>query len=552
MDINLNINLLCKLEGISGAAASCGLDFTKLDDKKAELLEISEFLGITHEQTVFFSCISELSFQKTVSIDALSKHMGCSSLKLVTMLQDVEALEKKGYVQKVIKARARKYSYNDFGYNVPHNVIEALRMNDRSLLDQATKFDLPGFLKHISDMVEERQSKSLLTEQLMREVEFLTSSNLNMPFIQFVDSTLSSPAGKCTIFCVAYSRLKGAFCLSLERFSNALFDDLVDQLEYCQEIAAGTHELIRKGMLKSGDSEFDGDKTISLEHRAAKVLYQDYPALLLPDPAAKGATSWRSFKRKKLYYPAELMEEVKELQDVLQPGRFRNYRKALLKSKLSSGVTAIFFGAPGTGKTETVYQIARNTGRDVCMVDLSQTKSKWFGESEKRVKQIFVDYSEMLKNTDREPILFINEADGLFSRRTGVNGASQSSDQTLNTMQNILLQSLEGFEGILIATTNLTGNLDRAFERRFTFKMDFPKPDVGVRMSIWKSKVPKLSEAEAARLAEKFDLTGGEIDIQVRQVILKRVLNPKVRIVEALEDSCKKNHGFSEKKRIGF
>ena len=145
-----------------------------------------------------------------------------------------------------------------------------------------------------------------------------------------------------------------------------------------------------------------------------------------------------------------------------QPSRFRNYRKALERNGLSKGVTAIFYGAPGTGKTETVYQLAKKTGRDICMVELSQTKSKWFGESEKRVRQIFVDYAEMLRNCDREPILFINEADGLFSKRGNVGGNSSSSDHTVNTMQNILLQCLEDFEGILVATTNLNGNLDKA------------------------------------------------------------------------------------------
>lgn len=232
---------------------------------------------------------------------------------------------------------------------------------------------------------------------------------------------------------------------------------------------------------------------------------------------------------------------------------FRSYRKALQRNKLSSGITAVFFGEPGTGKTEAVYQLARKTGRDIMMVDLNQTKSKWFGESEKLVKKIFDNYYALLKNSDIEPILFINEADGLFTKRIDLNtGRGNSSEQAINTIQNILLQALENFEGILLATTNLTKNLDKAFERRFTFKIDFPKPDSIVRKNIWMSKLPELSESEATALGEKFEITGGEIDVQVRQVILKRILNKKLSLFDAVYECCSKDHGFSGKRSIGF
>jgi SpoVK/Ycf46/Vps4 family AAA+-type ATPase len=263
--------------------------------------------------------------------------------------------------------------------------------------------------------------------------------------------------------------------------------------------------------------------------------------------------SYKSLTEKKLYFPEDLRQQIGALGDVMRPNMFRSYRKALLRNKLSSGITAVFFGEPGTGKTEAVYQLARKTGRDIMMVDLSETKSKWFGESEKIVKKIFDNYSALLKNSDVEPILFINEADGLFTKRIDLNaGRGNSSEQAINTIQNILLQALENFEGILLATTNLTKNLDKAFERRFTFKIDFPKPDRIVRKDIWLSKLPELSESEAASLSAKFEITGGEIDVQVRQVILKRILNKKLSLFDAVYECCSKDHGFSGKKRVGF
>ena len=133
-----------------------------------------------------------------------------------------------------------------------------------------------------------------------------------------------------------------------------------------------------------------------------------------------------------------------------------------------------------------------------------------------------------------------------------MNGNTTAADHAINTIQNILLQALENFEGILIATTNLTDNLDKAFERRFTFRINFPKPDSSVRMSIWKNKLPDLSEEEAGMLGERFDITGSEIEVQVRQVLLKKVLDKKTDLYNLLVESCSKDHGFTGRKKIGF
>ncbi|MBE0667021.1 MAG: ATP-binding protein, partial [Bacteroidales bacterium] len=183
----------------------------------------------------------------------------------------------------------------------------------------------------------------------------------------------------------------------------------------------------------------------------------------------------------------------------------------------------------------------------------SQTKSKWFGESEKLVKQIFTDYKTLLLNSPSEPILFINEADGLFGRRMDCGTDSSSADQTVNTVQNILLQELEDFEGILIAATNLPGSLDKAFERRFSFMIKFTKPDAGCRQRIWKNKLPELSAKEAESQAARFELTGGDIDVKVRKVLLKKALDNKALLSDILEESCTDDIGLTARRIIpGF
>jgi len=548
----LNPNLLNRMEKISAAASAGNLNSQKLTAVSDDISEVSKFLSITADQAVFFSGLTELSFQKQVSLDSLAKHFKSSVMKLVSSMHELEALEKKGYIHKNIRKRGRNYSYNDLGFSVPHNVIEALRKADASLLSTTNKFELPGFLKQISDTIEERNESIMSTSDLIEEAEALISKNIELPFVSYVNKSLVHTLSKCFVFALSYLRLKGRSNLDSDFFYDAVFDDFSEQLQFAQMIANGSHELIKKDILRLESSEFEGDKAVVLSDKTTKVLFQAYPALL-SDPKNSGLIPSSTLTEKKLYFNSGVGEQVRSLEDILKTSRFKAYRKELKKNKLKEGMTAIFFGAPGTGKTEAVYQIARKTERDIMMVDLSQTKSKWYGESEKVVKKIFDDYAGLLKVCNKEPILFINEADGFFSKRLDMNGSrSSTTDQTNNVVQNILLQALENFEGILFATTNLTENLDKAFERRFSFRINFAKPDVRARQSIWKSKLPYLTERNAALLAEKFEITGGEIDVQVRQVILKKVLNKKADVFDLLVESCRKGNGFESRKKLGF
>jgi SpoVK/Ycf46/Vps4 family AAA+-type ATPase len=130
----------------------------------------------------------------------------------------------------------------------------------------------------------------------------------------------------------------------------------------------------------------------------------------------------------------------------------------------------------------------------------------------------------------------INECDGLFSRR--IINTQRSTDQTLNTIQNILLEELEKFQGILLATSNLAGNLDSAFERRFLFKIEFQKPSPEVKLKIWKNKLNWIEDGFAKVLSERFNLSGGEIDNVVRKILMKDVLTGKLPSNEEIIDFC--------------
>lgn len=221
----------------------------------------------------------------------------------------------------------------------------------------------------------------------------------------------------------------------------------------------------------------------------------------------------------------DLYAQISELSSILTEKRFADVQTRLRDAGMRLGFCCLFYGAPGTGKTETVYQLARLTGRDILRVDVDKIKSCWVGESEKNIKSLFTRYRNICKNTKLAPILLFNEADAVLGIR--MEGASTAVDKMENSIQNIILQEMESLEGIMIATTNLTTNLDKAFERRFLYKIRFEKPSLEARTRIWMDMLYGLSETDAHTLASKFDLSGGEIENIVRKHTVGAILSGK-------------------------
>lgn len=196
----------------------------------------------------------------------------------------------------------------------------------------------------------------------------------------------------------------------------------------------------------------------------------------------KGLIRADTLSEKDLIYNPSEFEQITRLSSILSEERFIEVQNRLRSAGMRPGFCCIFYGAPGTGKTETVYQLARQTGRDIMRVDVDKIKSCWVGESEKNIKILFDRYRNICKNSKPAPILLFNEADAVLGVR--MEGAARAVDKMENSIQNIILQEMETLEGIMIATTNLTTNLDKAFERRFLYKIRFDKPSVEVRSKI--------------------------------------------------------------------
>jgi glycosyltransferase involved in cell wall biosynthesis len=172
-------------------------------------------------------------------------------------------------------------------------------------------------------------------------------------------------------------------------------------------------------------------------------------------------------------------------------------------------------------------------------VDVEKIANKWIGDSEKNTKKIFDEYYEFSNQCELTPILFFNE-DSIFSKRVEV---GHSSDRTHNSMQNILLEELEKFDGILFATTNLLDNIDDAFDRRFLFKIEFKKPSNDIRKKIWHSKLNFLDKKQLCILAA-YDMTGAQIELVARKYMLRKILYNMTFNIDDLINYIDKEIGY--------
>lgn len=318
---------------------------------------------------------------------------------------------------------------------------------------------------------------------------------------------------------------------------------------------SGSHKLQRLDLIEMvTESSFFGKRTkLILTDRGKELYFGEDARFFVEKIDDKELIRASGIREKRLFFSPEEQEQLSLVGNVLNEENYRALVDRLEAKSLPRGIAVLLYGEPGTGKTESVMQWARQSGRDIVHVDISASKSMWYGESEKIVKQIFTRYRSICKHSAQKPILLFNEADALFSTRQNLTGRG-GTDQTENTIQNIILEEMETLDGILIATTNLVDNLDKAFERRFLFKIRFNKPSVEAKRNIWLDKLPVLTDEQATRLAATYNFSGGEIDNIVRKVTLTEVVDGTAPSWENLIRICneeKIGRGGSSGK-IGF
>ena len=298
-----------------------------------------------------------------------------------------------------------------------------------------------------------------------------------------------------------------------------------------------------------------GEWVLSQEGWLAMLDNQEEVESIIPteeDENINMLTSYKQLAQRPLYFSDKTEEQVQTLTNLLHEEQLAKVRQALKTHNMPLGFCCLFYGAPGTGKTELVQQLAIATQRDLFQVNIATLRDKYVGESEKQLKRIFDKYRSLVSTQEHAPILFFNEADAIFGNR--MENTQRSVDKMENALQNIILQEMEVLDGIMICTTNLTSCLDKAFDRRFIYKVEFEKPTNQARKLIWQSMLSSLNDEQATELANRFDFSGGQIQNISRKQVINAIFSGKDELdYDQIKLDCQ-NESISRNSRgkVGF
>ena len=517
--------------------------------------EIQKELNITIDEAMVLSIIMSYQIQDTysTSFDSLKKDFKLQSDEYLKYLNIAYKLEKKGFIALAEERRRGRSSRISPEFNVDDMIFNKLILG-YDYLDDVDFSDIYSVVKVIAELIYKKDDKKLTEFRLVSEANRVFDK-LDIKE-EFTKAILKySTKEKLLLMYLIYEYTEGKREERASRCCEIFFDDLSHRARYLETILKKELDIFKDKLvqLEERSGLFDSSTDIQLTPKAIALLLQSKDKNKKQEFKAQFTKhiKFNSLK-KEIFLDERVARDINQLKDVCSSKNFNKIVKDLKKANLPSGIVSIFYGFAGTGKTASVYEIAKLTKRDVLQVDISSIQSKWVGESEKNTKAIFDEYYKACEILKSKPILLFNEADAIISKRLDVNDAV---GQMNNTMQNILLEELENFDGIFMATTNLIDNMDDAFSRRFLNKIKFDRPTAKTREFIWKSKLPELEDKIYEKLS-KYDLSGGQIENVTRKYLINKILNQKEfdfdEILEYIKEEIEFKNNDENILKVGF
>jgi hypothetical protein len=485
-----------------------------------------------------------------VTIEDLADHFDVNALDIVAYHVELKEMASEGILEDRKNGRNQLYLADKL-FTVPNNIVNAILKNKTIEKDHKdTVKDFLSFLNELDRLFAMRYEELINTRELETEAENLKSQYYHLKEIQKLEKLQINKQEQLFFYHLCMRTISGYKEVVIETVTDDIFDNLRERFLFNKKMLKRNGMLFHHELIEFTKSFFRNNQRVKLTDKGLNAVFGEDEDLFIVKEEVDNMIKPGEIQTKPLFYNAQELEKITFLKDMLQTDKLPELQNRLKEHNMPFGITVLLHGSPGTGKTETVKQLARETKREIIQVDMSQTKSMWFGESEKRVKEIFDEYNRYSKKKDTLPILLFNEADAIFSTRKQVNKSPVS--QTENTIQNILLEHLENFEGILVATTNLTMNLDKAFDRRFLYKIKFNAPSTETKSKIWKSKLENLTEADCLTLAGKYNFSGGQIDNIARKVLTEEILYGEKPDINKIMNYCDDEFIQKERNTLGF
>ena len=509
------MTLLQAIERVVELAKDSKMSPEFMKKAKTEIQLLAKSYGITERQAVLF-CVCMEKGPRRVDYDDLASYLDLNKIGVLSYANDIDALVRR----RLLKFRDVR---DEDDFDIPSVVIRSLKHNEVYQLPQRKGLDCAAMFELLDQWFEDLDDGAISPHALCDELQTLFEDNPQVGFVKHLREYYLDAEDEMMVAYFAH-RLVNRDDDDI-RFGDIedLYDSRAAFTNAKSILSSGNHKLQYKKLIEHRCVDGLTDVTrYKLTESAKRTLLAE---MKINEAEEKLADMLDSSKltEKKLYFPKDIQRQVEELGSFLQPENYQKIQERMKEKGFRYGFACLFYGSPGTGKTETVYQLAKKTGRNIMVVDVPQLKSMWVGQSEKNVKALFDRYREQVKRAKLTPILLFNEADAIIGKRKS--GAENAVDKMENSLQNIILQEMEQLDGIMIATTNLQENMDKAFERRFLYKIKFDKPTEEARASIWHTMIPDLSELDVHTLASKYDFSGGQIENIARHYAIDNILH---------------------------
>lgn len=524
--------------------------------KCAEAFEfLSEALGFNSIQCVIIAMLVEKG--QAMSFRQMGQVLGLSRLSMMTHFNEFEKLfEARWLIHRGAREKDGMYE----GYCLAHGVVTAIRENRPFVPEPLDCKDTQEFVEKLASHIDKGfRDDSLSFEDEKHWLMEFVRANKDLPVCQTVLKLLDNDSIIFLMLAISdYCNYYGASNegIGSRELQIVYQDEASMSFRYItSNLKNGSHELFRQNLIehKCEDGLADTETYVLSKYMKDDVLSGFTPT----DFTDKAIPKMNGFKKnedivgKTLFYNEREGEQVKRLQAILSQEQLPLVQERLREKGLRTGVCILLHGAPGTGKTATAYELASQTGRDIIQVQVTDFTDKYVGESEAKLKNIFDRYRLCCMNSEVAPILLLNEGDAILSKRT--TNVERSVDQMSNALQNILLEEMEYLDGIMIVTTNLTTNLDSAFERRFIFKIQFDKPNKNVKAHIWESMIGGLDAKDSMTLAELYDISGGEIENIARKTIMEYAITGQKPDLQMINKFAREEKlAFKSRTVVGF
>ena len=541
------MDLLSAVEQVVELSKDSHLDEEFFKKAARPIKYIADKLELTKEQSIMVALFIDNCNDTSIRISDFARHLHCSTTRVIRLMSGIDELERRGLV---CCCRER----SGITYRVPWDVVEAFKRNEKYAPRDYSGLSCAELFSVIEEIMCMRDENELSTETAIMRLQQLLENNKHLLFVQKLKSFKFDVSDESLLLVFSHLFVNNNDDNIGYHDLSFFFDRKSEWNCIKGQLNANTHVLQEAKMIEyNNDEGFVDRESFRMTWAAKRELFPELNLVSMnQDKDRKNVIKHEEIVAKQLYYDDEVSRQIEDLSQLLEESHYQDICSRLEANGYRTGFTCLFYGAPGTGKTETVLQLARQTGRDIMQVNISQIKSMWVGESEKNIKEIFDKYRAKVEKATIAPILLFNEADAIIGKRQ--EGAERAVDKMENSIQNIILQEMENLKGILIATTNLAQNMDKAFERRFLYKIKFNKPTLEARMQIWHSMLPDLKETDIRTLAERYDFSGGQIENIARHYAIDGILHgDDSHTLDTLMAHCDNERLEQvERKRIGF